>query len=46
MGQFFGSIYCLFEDLFGLDLANYLWGLASPESQTNAFIGSTVISVN
>lgn len=38
MGQFFGSIYCLFEDLFGLDLANYLWGLASPESQTNAFI--------
>lgn len=39
MGQFFGSIYCLFEDLFGLDLANYLWGISSPESQTNAFIG-------
>ena len=39
MGEFFGSIYCWFEEFFGLDLANYLWGEASPQSQTNAFIG-------
>lgn len=39
MGEFFGSLYCIFEDFFGLDLANYLWGLASPESETNSFIG-------
>lgn len=39
MGQFFGSIYCLFEDFFGLELANYLWGQSSPEQQTNMFIG-------
>lgn len=24
--NFFGTIYCWFEDMFGLDLANYLWG--------------------
>ncbi len=39
MGEFFGSIYCLFEDFFGLELANYLWGLSSPHATTNAFIG-------
>ncbi len=39
MGQFFGSIYCWFEDFFGLDLANYLWGIASSVSDTNLFIG-------
>ena len=39
MGQFFGSIYCWFEDFFGLELANYMWGLASPEQTTNLFIG-------
>ena len=39
MGEFFGSIYCRFEEFYGLDLANYLWGEASPQSQTNAFIG-------
>lgn len=40
MGNFFGSIYCwLFEDFFGLDLANYLWGISSPEQTTNMFIG-------
>lgn len=39
MGQFFGSIYCWFEDFFGLELANYLWGLSSPLSETNSFIG-------
>ena len=32
MGEFFGSIYCWFEDVFGLELANYLWGNVS---QTN-----------
>lgn len=39
MGDFFGSIYCIFEDFFGLELAEYMWGLASPLSQTNSFIG-------
>lgn len=39
MGEFFGSIYCLFEDFFGLDLAEYLWGTSSPLSATNSFIG-------
>lgn len=39
MGEFFGSLYCIFEDFFGLDLAEYLWGLASPVSPTNSFIG-------
>lgn len=39
MGEFFGSIYCVFEDFFGLELAEYLWGQASPESTTNSFIG-------
>lgn len=39
MGEFFGSIYCWFEEFFGLDLANYLWGQASPLAQTNGFIG-------
>lgn len=38
MGEFFGSMYCLFEDLFGLNLADYLWGLSSPASQNNQFI--------
>lgn len=39
MGEFFGSIYCWLEDFFGLALANYLWGEASPEQQSNMFIG-------
>lgn len=39
MGEFFGSIYCLFEDFFGLELAEYLWGNSSPLSQNNSFIG-------
>lgn len=39
MGEFFGSIYCIFEDFFGLDLAEYMWGSSSPLSQTNSFIG-------
>lgn len=39
IGQFFGSFYCwLFEDLFGLDLANYLWGQTSPTMTSNMFI--------
>lgn len=24
MGEFFGSIYCWFEDFFGLELAEYM----------------------
>ena len=39
MGQFFGSIYCWFEDFFGLVLADYMWGLASPAQTANLFIG-------
>ena len=39
MGEFFGSMYCWFEDFFGLDLANYLWGDTSTMSDTNSFIG-------
>ena len=39
MGELFGSIYCWFEDFFGLELANYLWGRSSPLSQTNSYIG-------
>ncbi len=39
MGDFFGSIYCWFEDFFGLDLADYIWGNSSPLSDHNSFIG-------
>lgn len=40
MGQFFGSVYCwLFEDFFGQELANYLWGQTSDYQQSNMFIG-------
>ena len=39
MGEFFGSIYCWFEDFFGLDLAEYMWGISSPLSDKNLFIG-------
>ncbi len=39
MGEIFGSIYCfLFEEWYGLDLASYLWGEASPQQTTNMFI--------
>lgn len=44
MGEFFGSIYCWFEDFFGQVLANYMWGegseLSSPLSPENSFIGN------
>lgn len=39
MGEFFGSIYCWFEEFFGIELANYLWRESSLLSQTNSFIG-------
>ncbi|MGM9867511.1 MAG: hypothetical protein ACI303_06635 [Lepagella sp.] len=39
MGELFGSLYCIFEDFFGLELAEYLWGNSSPDSTTNSFIG-------
>ena len=39
MGNFFGSIYCWFENFFGIELADYLWGYSSPYSETNSFIG-------
>ena len=38
MGQFFGSIFCWFEEFFGLNLADYLWGVYSPNGE-NLFIG-------
>lgn len=39
MGDFFGSLYCTpFEDFFGMDLAEYLWGYSSPEQTSNMFI--------
>ena len=43
MGEFFGSIYCWFEDFFGLELANYLWGLSSSKTAAKAFIGIGMI---
>lgn len=39
MGEFFGSIYCWLEDFFGIPLAEYLWGLSSPEQVSNMYIG-------
>lgn len=39
MGEFFGSIYCWFEDFFGIELANYLWGISTTNQETNMFIG-------
>jgi len=41
MGEIFGSLYCfLFEDFFGLPLADYLWGTSGAEQQvSNMFIG-------
>lgn len=39
MGEFFGSIYCWLEEFFGIELAEYLWGDASPFQQGNMFIG-------
>lgn len=40
MGEFFGSLYCApFEGWFGYELAEYLWGNASPLQTTNMFVG-------
>ena len=40
MGEFFGSMYCWpFENFFGLELADYLWGQASPKQLSNMLIG-------
>lgn len=39
MGNLFGSIYCWFEDFFGLELADYMWGQAAINVTTNQFIG-------
>jgi len=39
MGNFFGSLYCVFEDFFGLDLANYMWGQSAADQTSNLFIG-------
>ena len=38
MGEFFGSLYSsIFEEFYGLDLANYLWGTTS-DTATNQYI--------
>lgn len=39
MGDFFGSLYCIFEDFFGLDLADYMWGGLADGQDSNLFIG-------
>ena len=39
MGDFFGSIYCVFEEFFGLDLADYMWGQLADDQTSNLFIG-------
>lgn len=39
MGNFFGSLYCIFEDFFGYDLANYMWGQTADQQTSNLFIG-------
>ena len=39
MGKLFGSIYCWFEDFFGIELADYMWGQAAKDVTTNQFIG-------
>lgn len=38
MEDFFGSMYCIFEDFFGLDLADYLWGEATDTQTTNMYV--------
>ncbi|MBQ9669978.1 MAG: hypothetical protein IJV23_03070 [Prevotella sp.] len=39
MGQLFGSIYCWLDEFFGLELADYLWGMSAPEQVSNMYIG-------
>lgn len=39
MGEFFGSIYCWYEDFFGQELADYLWGISAVGVTSNQFIG-------
>lgn len=39
MGEFFGSIYCWFEDFFGQDLADYMWGQTADNQTSNLYIG-------
>jgi hypothetical protein len=39
MGELFGDLYCWLEDFFGLELADYLWGLSSPQQTGNMYIG-------
>ena len=50
MGEFFGSLYCfLFEDFFGYNLADYLWGgELYTQSQGNSYvlIGLTMLGIS
>lgn len=39
MGNFFGSLYCIFEEFFGLELADYMWGQTADDQTSNLFIG-------
>lgn len=45
MGDFFGSLYCIAEDIFGLELANYLWGGYSSEQTSNLYVGIGIICI-
>lgn len=48
MSNFFGSIYGLFQDFYGLELSSYLWGVASPLSTSNSYIaiGLTTLGIS
>lgn len=45
MGDFFGGIYCWFENFFGIDLANYLWGQVSFKQTSNQFVAYGLIVI-
>lgn len=39
IGEIFGTMYCWFENFFGLDLADYMWGDILPfQSTSNMFV--------
>lgn len=45
MGDFFASLYCIFDELFGLELASYLAGEATERQQSNLFINIGLITL-
>lgn len=39
MGEFFGSLYSfLFENIYGVNLSDYIWGLLSPAQTGNMYV--------